>query len=74
MLEQINDILCVSRFARHENDLWACYKPSPDCTDRKRQTWKRVTALLSTTEMQDYLRQQYQEESISEKFIRISTN
>ncbi|MGI1671827.1 MAG: hypothetical protein K6L74_16100 [Neptuniibacter sp.] len=74
MLEHLNDALCVSRFARQENHLWACYKPSPDCTDQKRKTWKPVTTLLSTTDMQQYLRQNYQEDSISEKFAYISTH
>ncbi|MGH1460775.1 MAG: hypothetical protein ACRBB6_01945 [Neptuniibacter sp.] len=74
MLQHLNDALCVSRYARQENHLWACYKPSPECTDRKRQTWKRVTSLLSATEMQSYLRQHYQEDNIAEKFDHISTN
>ncbi|WP_415897025.1 hypothetical protein [Neptuniibacter sp. QD57_21] len=74
MLEYINDALCVSRFPRQENDLWACYKPSLECTDRKRQTWKRITTLLSTIEMQSYLHKHYEEESISETFVRISAN
>ena len=73
MLEHINDALCVSRFFRHENNLWACYKPSPDCSEQKRKTWKPVTALLTTIEMKNYLRKHYQEESISKKFIDIST-
>lgn len=74
MLEHINDALCVSRFSRQGHDLWACYKPSPDYTKQKRQTWKRITLLLSTTEMQDYLRQNFQEESVTENFIQITTN
>lgn len=71
MLENLNEHLCVSRFAGKEHDLWICYEPST--AHSKRQTWKRLTGLLSKPEMHRYLEQNFHCSEIKEKYVDIST-
>ncbi|KXJ51630.1 hypothetical protein [Neptuniibacter pectenicola] len=73
MLENLNGDLCVSRFAGKEHDLWACYEPLKTQENTKRQTWKRLTGLLSISEMHSYLERNYHCSTITDKYASIST-
>lgn len=72
MLKNLNEHLCVSRFAGKEHDLWICYEPSTPLSHSKRQTWKRLTGLLSKPEMHRYLEKTYHCSEIKDKYASIS--
>ena len=73
MLENLNGSICVSRYAGKEHDLWACYEPLKNQDHSKRQTWTRLTGLLSTPEMHRYLEKNYHSRAITDKYASIST-
>jgi hypothetical protein len=77
MLENLNEQVCVSRHTNKDQNLWACYEPierHPNSNNPygKRQMWKRLTGLLTTSEMYCYLEKNYCSIEISDKFISIS--
>lgn len=73
MLENLNGHLCVSRFTGKEHDLWICYEPSAAQSYSKRQTWTRLTGLLSKPEMHRYLEQNHHCSEVKDKYTSIST-
>lgn len=73
MLQNLNEHLCVSRYAGKEHDLWICYEPSTAHSSSKRQTWKRLTGLLSKPEMDRYLEQNDHCSEIKDNYAFIST-
>ena len=72
MLENLTPDVCVSRCKSTEQALWICYEPLTVQAHSKRQVWKRLTGLLSTSDMQVFLGGQYQSEEISQKFSSLS--
>lgn len=69
MLKHLNECVCVSKYAGKDQALWACYEPSSVSRYSKRQVWKRLTGLLSTSEMQRYLKKNYPSSEVSDNFI-----
>lgn len=72
MLENLNGQICVSRHIGKDQDLWACYEPLTAVSPSRRQMWKRLTGLLSKTEMAHYLQKQYDSPEISNNFSTVS--
>jgi len=72
MLEHLNEGVCVSRHPSNNQNRWACYEPFEVKLKGKRTTWKRLTGLLSTSEMKSFLDKSYSSIEISKKFISIS--
>ncbi len=72
MLENLNERVCVSRHRTKNQDRWACYEPFEVRSISKRLSWKRLTGLLSTSEMQCYLDKSYCSIEVSKKFTSIS--
>lgn len=68
MLKHLNERVCVSQYAGKDQALWACYEPSNVSRYSKRQVWKRLTGLLSTSEMQRYLEKNYPSSEVSDTF------
>jgi len=71
MLENLNGEVSVSRVKGKDGDLWVCYEPLSS-GESKRQTWKRITGLLTGVEMDVYLGERYRSSELSEKFRHIS--
>jgi len=71
MLENLNGEVSVSRVKGKDGDLWVCYEPLGS-NESKRQLWKRITGLLTGTEMDVYLGERYHSSELSEKFRHIS--
>ena len=72
MLKNLNERVCVSQYAGKDQALWACYEPFNASSYSKRQVWKRLTGLLSTSEMQRYLEKNYHSSEVSDSFTSIS--
>lgn len=72
MLENLTPDICVSHYANTDQELWICYEPLTIQAHSKRQVWKRLTGLLSTSEMRDFLGGHYHSEEISKKFYSLS--
>lgn len=61
MLRNLSEKLCVSNFKGTGHDQWACYEPVSSDHGKKRQTWKPVTGLMTTADMQQFLARNYAE-------------
>lgn len=72
MLENLNETVCVSKHFGQEQSLWSCYEPLKKQGHSRRQVWKRLTGLLSTSDMEMHLEQKYNSREITEKFNTIS--
>jgi len=72
MLENLNGQICVSRHIGQDQDLWTCYEPLTSGSQSRRQMWKRLTGLLSTAEMANYLQEQYHSQEVSNNFSSVS--
>ncbi len=73
MLENLNETLCVSKHLGKSQSFWSCYEPLAVQRPSKRQVWKRLTGLLSTSEMQVYLSRNHHSLCVCEKFKAISS-
>lgn len=71
MLQNINEHICVSRHSANNHERWICYEPYDASSNNKRQTWKRLTGLLSTSEMQCYLDRSHSSD-VSKRFTSLS--
>lgn len=72
MLKNLSERVCVSQYSGKDQALWACYEPSCGAKYSKRQVWKRLTGLLSTSEMQRYLEKNYSSSEVLDSFDSIS--
>lgn len=72
MLENLSRQISVSRHIGQGQDLWTCYEPLTSASQSRRQMWKRLTGLLSTTEMACYLKEQYRSPEVSRNFSLVS--
>lgn len=74
MLENLNNDLCVSKFMGRDSEQWACYEPNAFQPHGKRQSWKRITGLMSTESMHRYLGEHYPDQRVADEFTLISTH
>ena len=72
MLVNITPNLCVSRHAALQHAKWICYAPCSEPNHKKRQTWKRVTGVMSECAMHHWLSEQYPEQSHAKLFLSIA--
>ena len=72
MLLNISNTLCVSKHPALHNSTWICYEPCIDASNKKRQTWKRVTGLMSECAMHHWLAEQYPEQGHAKLFLSIA--
>lgn len=72
MLENLNETICVSKHLCKTQSYWSCYEPLSLQEHSKRRVWKPLTGLLSTAEMQSYLKHNFHSLEVSEKFDAIS--
>ncbi len=72
MLLNISNTLCVSKHASLHHANWICYEPCIDANNKKRQTWKRVTGLMSVRGMHSWLSEQYPDDSHAKAFLSIA--
>lgn len=72
MLLNISNTLCVSKHSALHNASWICYEPCIDANNKKRQTWKRVTGLMSACGMHSWLSEQYPDATHAKTFLSIA--
>ncbi len=72
MLVNISNTLCVSKHSALQHAKWICYEPCTDLNNKKRQTWKRVTGLMSECGMHTWLSEQYPESGHASMFLSIA--
>ncbi len=59
MLLNLTQELCVSRHISSDSERWICYTPCPSANNKKRVTWQKISGLLSTEGMQNWLNSRY---------------
>ena len=72
MLINISNTLCVSRHGHGQHDKWICYTPGEQGSNKKRQTWKQVTGLMSPCSVRDWLRTHFADEQMEQAFDAIT--
>jgi len=71
MLINITNDLCVKKLSSKLHTQWACYIPELEPNNHKRCLWKKVSGIMSTLDMKQWLKKEYPENSHSEVFSDI---
>ena len=72
MLLNISNTLCVSKHQALHNSTWICYEPCIDASNKKRQTWKRITGMMSVCGMHSWLSEKYPDAAHANTFLSIA--
>lgn len=72
MLLNLTQDICVSKHVSAHTNRWICYSPCLSANNKKRITWQKMTGLLTTESMQDWLNTNYPHDSHAMKFSAIA--
>jgi len=72
MLLNLTQDICVSKHVSADTNRWICYSPCLSANNKKRITWQKITGLLTTERMQDWLNTHYPDDCHAEVFSSIA--
>lgn len=72
MLINMNNVLSVKKHEANGYTQWVCFTSDPNSKDKKRPLWKKATGLMSSTDITSWLKSEYPESGMSEKFSEMT--
>lgn len=72
MLINISNALSVKKHETNGYTQWVGFTSDPENSDKKRPLWKRATGLMSSTDISCWLKAEYPDSGLSEKFSEMT--
>ncbi|MBB1487354.1 hypothetical protein [Oceanospirillum sediminis] len=72
MLINISNILSVKKHETNGYIQWVCFTSDPVSLSNKRPLWKKATGLMSAIDIMSWLKSEYPESNLSEKFSELT--